>query len=286
MMQLQWPSAAPNPCFGRIGDRNYQMSEALPGTPEVCEKTRGQPLDLPVTRHLIAPFRSSVGGRDQDVRGQWKAQCLQVQFARIATLSMDMGRARSQLTPGPDYQPHIASELGLALPVLIDHAANGLFAWHGSALRIGQQIHLLVGDSGQGKSTLARRLSTQIDDCERIADDILLFDPDTREPLLPYPQLKTEHPLAAPPIAGLRIDAIHLLNKDGNDVALRPARGAASGLALYRHLASVRLFPPAWQAAALESVSKIARECQIDHLDYPHTEASIDQVATLLTGCR
>lgn len=163
-------------------------------------------------------------------------------------------------------------------------ALQGVWCLHASAALYRDQLFLFSGESGEGKSTLARYLGTQ-PGWRRAGDDIM---PVTRtvENLyaLPYfPQLKipAENQPALGLASSLEIHSIILLRKSSEIDApalLHPISPSSAALALSRHSVAARLFSKELLREHLGFCAWLSQNFPLYQLDYPH---SLDQLTAV-----
>jgi hypothetical protein len=179
--------------------------------------------------------------------------------------------------------------LGPALVLAL--ALRDIWCLHASAALYRDTIIVFVGESGQGKSTLAAYLST-IADWRLVADDILPVraNADGVNVLPHFPQLKL--PLEAQPGVGLR-ESLPL----GKICVLTPARSDSMpglrklppGLAVHmllRHTAGTRMFSPEILGNHLAFCSLAARQVPVYQLAYPHRKDVLPGIKELLENLR
>jgi hypothetical protein len=164
-------------------------------------------------------------------------------------------------------------------PVLIlALALLGTWSLHASAAALDGEVVAFVGESGNGKSTLAAWLDTgSAPAWRRIADDILPVEPGQHgvDVLPHFPQLKLP-PDAQPSVGAperMPVRAIYLLNRLPSSQTA-PQTYALSGpeasLALARHTVAARLFDKALLANHMEFCSSAAGRVPVRSLGYAH----------------
>jgi hypothetical protein len=189
----------------------------------------------------------------------------------LATLCVDYANATSSIH-APTATSHQQLELALGpalLPLLAD---LGQFVWHGSAVLDGQgRAHIFLGESGRGKSTLARRLAAEFG-YTLAADDLVGIDQHSGAALFDLPQLK----LAAgqPPVWRAPIHAVYLLTP-AESPKISALKASAATLCLTRHTAATKLMPPRLLAAHLAAVQQLLSRLPVYELHYPKTAAAI-----------
>jgi hypothetical protein len=144
-----------------------------------------------------------------------------------------------------------------------------------------------VGESGQGKSTLAAYLSTS-SNWHLVADDILpvRMNAGGVNALPHFPQLKL--PIEAQPGPGLPehlpLTKLCVLTSAGQDtmpeLRLLPPNLAIQ--ALLRHIAGTRMFTPEMLGKHLSFCSLAASQVSVYELTYPHRKDILPRVKELL----
>lgn len=182
---------------------------------------------------------------------------------------------------------HALAGPGLCLAL----ATRGIACLHASAATAGDRVVVFLGESGVGKSTLARALSTKpgwrlvADDCLPTA---LSEGTDGGGPAVlfarpRFPQLKLtedeQWPADAP--AELPIVRLYELRDEGADVEevtqRRLSRREAS-LALVRHTSASRLYPPELLSWQLNWVSEVTEGLGVSRLLFPRRLEALPRV--------
>lgn len=185
---------------------------------------------------------------------------------------------------GFDRQVILGPALVLAL------ALRGVWSLHASAAMFRETTLVFLGESGQGKSTLAAHLAGA--GWRLVADDILPVEMAGEEVrVLPhYPQLK----LAADAQPGvglperLPLKSICVLEPAGAGrlPALCEVTAAQAARALLGHVAGTRLFGAALLTDHLEFSTRAAGQLKAYRLVYPHCHDTLPLVRELLEkGC-
>ena len=180
----------------------------------------------------------------------------------------------------------IESALGPAL--ILSLAIRGVWCLHASAALYGDQLLLFSGESGDGKSTLARRLGTR-PEWRRVADDILPIarSGDNLYALPAFPQLKIS-PENQPSLGlapRLKIHTIYFLKKliqSSSPAQSRRLSPLDAALMLSRHTVAARLFDKALLKIHLDFCSWVAENHLIKQLDYPHSEEGLEDAIKIL----
>jgi hypothetical protein len=166
-------------------------------------------------------------------------------------------------------------------------ALRGTWSLHASAARFQEKTIIFLGESGQGKSTLAAYLS-QSAAWRRVADDILpVTDTASGLTVWPhFPQLKLS-PENQPWIGlpeHLPLDGICVLEAAGPEQEPELHRLAVSqaAQAFIGHIAGTRLFPPELLKKHLGFSAQAAAKVPAYRLVYPHRRETLPQVQELL----
>jgi len=173
-------------------------------------------------------------------------------------------------------------------PVLVlALALRGVWSLHASAAMYKENIVVFLGESGQGKSTLAAYLS-QNKDWRLVTDDILPTEIDASGVyVLPhFPQLKL--PMDAQPCIGLPerlpLKTICVLAPAAPDVApeLQALTTAQGVQTLLSHIAGTRLFSAELLAKHLEFSAQVGKQIPAYRLVYPHRRDTLPLVKEFL----
>ena len=163
------------------------------------------------------------------------------------------------------------------------------FCLHASAAQFGGQVFVFLGESGQGKSTLAAYLSTQGKrDWTRVADDILPVTAASShaEACPRYPQLKL--PPASQPGTRLPewipIRGFFLLQTSpaGDSPGTQRLPLGQAVQTLIAHTAGARLFDPRLLADHLAFSSRTAQLAPVYTLSFPRRKNALPTVKELL----
>ena len=169
-------------------------------------------------------------------------------------------------------------EVVLGPGMILALAWHGVFSLHASAFAGRGAGGALVGESGRGKSTLARYLEEQGGpDWQRLADDILPLELGSERPhalphfpqlkLAPEEQMRLESPERVP------LAAVYVLDTTEGDAAepvrIKSLPPHAAAAALVRHTVAGRLFPPAVLERHLTFCTTVAGQVPVRVLNYP-----------------
>jgi hypothetical protein len=177
--------------------------------------------------------------------------------------------------------------LGPALVLAL--ALRGTWCLHASAVIFKEKLIVFLGESGQGKSTLAAYLTASKDvDWRLVADDILPVTMSSgRVDAWPqFPQLKLS--MEAQPGPGLpEILPINricvLMYADSDEMPeLQLIPPSQSIQILLGHTAGTRLFEPALLAEHLTFCARVAEQIPVYKLGYPHRKDTLPKVRELL----
>jgi hypothetical protein len=171
--------------------------------------------------------------------------------------------------------------------IVLALALRGTWSLHASAAMLREQVFAFVGESGQGKSTLAAYLAGR-SGWRLVADDILPVapGPEGLEAKPRFPQLKLP-PEAQPgphlaeslPLQRLCVLA-EARPEEQPELELLPASQAAQ--VLVSHTAGTRLFEPKLLAEHLQFCAKAATQVQVYRLKYPRRREALPEIKELL----
>jgi energy-coupling factor transporter ATP-binding protein EcfA2 len=167
----------------------------------------------------------------------------------------------------------------LGAPLILGMALQGIFCIHASVVAGNGRLMAFVGESGRGKSTLARYLDeTSEGQILRVIDDTLPISMAKARSVIAWPhflQLKLneeEQPINRVP-AEMPIGVLYLLEESRPDqeVRITPLRQKEATLALVQHTVAGRLFGLALLEAHLAFCVGLVELVPIRRLVYPRT---------------
>jgi hypothetical protein len=195
---------------------------------------------------------------------------------------MDQGKVQS-----PSVLSGLDQEILLGPALVFALASSGTWCLHASAAMFSGTVFVFLGESGQGKSTLAAYLARN-PNWRLAADDILpvRIDTDGLSVLPHFPQLKL--PSDAQPGIGLPehlpLTKVCVLTSAGQEA--RPELQLLSpGLAmqiLLRHTAGTRMFSTEMLGKHLSFCSQAASQVPVYQLTYPHRRDILPGIKDLL----
>lgn len=181
-------------------------------------------------------------------------------------------------------QDQVVIESALGPALILALALNGVWCLHASAAVFEDRLMLFSGESGEGKSTLARFLGMQ-PGWRRAGDDIIpvIHSNGCLYALPRFPQLKIL-PENQPSIGldpSIKVHSIFILNK--NPMESAPIRAhrlhpTTASLALTRHSVAARLFSKELLRKHLSFCAWVAQNLPVYQLDYPH---ALDQLGNV-----
>jgi hypothetical protein len=199
------------------------------------------------------------------------------------------GSAVTMVSRMPDSDPALLGEALLGPPLVLALALRDTWCLHASAIIFGNCLVALLGESGQGKSTLAAHLA-QNPGWRLVADDILPVSMNlgrvsawTR-----FPQLKL--PVEAQPGPGLpeelSISTICLLSNVGQEEmpALQRLSATQSVPVFLGHTAGTRLFDAGLLTKHLNFCTSAACRVPVYRLSFPRRLDALPEVRQLLEG--
>jgi hypothetical protein len=181
-------------------------------------------------------------------------------------------------------RPELLTETILSPALMLTLANSGYFALHGSAIETPKGVLVFCGESGQGKSTLARELGRG-PKISRVADDIVLWTSVDGIPYLhTYPQLKLDYQDQPNFTEPKEIKGIYRLNTEDSEasVSLLDLLPSKQLLEVMRHTVAIRLYTNKMQKGLMKALPLALRSAPMQRLSYPKRMESIDQVRELL----
>lgn len=171
--------------------------------------------------------------------------------------------------------------------IVLALALRGTWSMHASATLFNDNLVLFLGESGQGKSTLAGYLANQAG-WRLVADDILPVTIGAGGVLAwpHFPQLKL--PTTAQPSQGLPeqlpINKVCILTDAAlDDIPELQPLAASEGIQVFLgHTAGTRLFTPDLLTKHLAFCSQAAEQVPVFRLTYPHRGEALGDVKELL----
>jgi hypothetical protein len=194
----------------------------------------------------------------------------------------------AQLTRNIDCDDETLAIVALGVPLVLALAINSCFCLHASVVTFKQGTVLFIGESGQGKSTLARFLGEDGNSgWQRIIDDTLpiRIKNNGQAAAFPhFPQLKLHEKMQQPSQLVPERMPIHVIyNLDqADDVGISSLSRRDATLALVQHTVGGRLFDRALLADHLAFCSEVARTVPVRRLVYRHDYALLPEVVSAL----
>lgn len=254
------------------------------------------PLHLPQPETLSSRSAGWVGGERRDVE-TWCAPpgiILRVAGGGDFYIAPDGGHivpVEVGAEPRGEASSAAITELDreiLAGPALVlALAMRGTWCLHASAVMYGGEAIAFLGESGQGKSTLAAFLSLSAG-WRLVADDILpvRIDPGGVWALPHFPQLKL--PMNSQPGLGhaekLPLSGICLLMSAEGDPELDQLPANKAARVWLSHTAGTRLFGPGLLAKHLEFCTQAPGRLPVYRLAYPRQRDALPRIKELLEG--
>lgn len=162
-----------------------------------------------------------------------------------------------------------------------------IFCLHAGAAALDGEVLAFLGESGNGKSTLAWHLGHEAGDHWRhVSDDVLPVELTSAgvQALPHFPQLK--YPPDAQPWLGLPermpLRAVYVIappDPTRRDITVEPLSQQAAALALVRHTVAARLFDKELLAKHLAFAASAAKRIPVRRLAYPHDYGLLPRVA-------
>ena len=243
------------------------------------------PQAVPPSLTLLSRTDGLVGGSNRQVE-TWSAPpgyLLKVAGGSdfyIAPQGQFIRRVVADSTDSP--WPKLDREILVGPVLVLALALRGIWSLHASAVTCNGRTILFLGESGQGKSTLAAHLAPSM---QLAADDILPVTlTDFKLTCWPhFPQLKlplnAQHGLAQP--ESLPVRHICLLDA-AEEISFHPLFSSEATQTLLRHTAGTRLFPPDLLSKHLVFCAQAAGKIQLSRLAYPRRMDALPGVKALL----
>ena len=220
-----------------------------------------------------------MAGAWRTISVEYEAGVYRISADSLASCSVDLSCDHVYLSPHSSADPEQITEFFCGPVVMLWLAEKGVFCLHSSALSIAGKAVLLMGESGRGKSTLARALTPHYGNW--LSDDVTPIrwqkDKAIVDPRFPQLKLTTQPVLAPRPLA-----AFYLL-ADGDSAEKQPLPPHQQLLQLIRHTVAITLFPPHLQQTHLAHCQKLARNHPLHRLIYPHTPEAIPATGEIVS---
>lgn len=194
------------------------------------------------------------------------------------------------IAPEPGVGEELVVEVALGPPLILSLALHDTWCLHGSAVAIDNKAALFLGESGKGKSTLARWLDRNSEqNLRRIGDDILpVTSSDGHLYFMPhFPQLKMppdEQPALGLP-QRLPVTAVYTLTRpaDYDGIEIKDLGTQDGALALVRHTVASRLFDADLLAKQFDFCVRAAGDMPLKELSYPLTREAMPEIYRALS---
>ena len=197
-------------------------------------------------------------------------------------IPLEAGKPKTVLE-GPDLEILLGPALVLAL------ALRGTWCLHASAATFRGRLIAFLGESGQGKSTLAAYLATAgRPQWQLAADDILPVVPTAKrvDARLHFPQLKLSVEAQPGPQLpeSLPLERICILTQTDPDSqpGLQLTSPNEAIRLLIHHTAGTRLFDPALLSKHLAFCTRAAGQIPVYQLTYPHRRDTLPAIMEFL----
>jgi hypothetical protein len=189
-----------------------------------------------------------------------------------------------------DQQGELSSldrEIILGPVLVLALALRGVWSLHASAAKYKEKVVVFLGESGQGKSTLAEYLSRN-EQWQLVADDILpvKMDASGLNVLPRFPQLKL--PVDSQPGIDLpeQLPLSMLVVLEHAEASQMPELKklliAQTVQSLLSHTAGTRMFTPSLLSQHLEFSTRAAQQIPAFKLIYPHRRDTLQQIKDFL----
>jgi hypothetical protein len=178
-------------------------------------------------------------------------------------------------------------EIILGPALVLTLALRDVWCLHASAVMHKDNVIVFLGESGQGKSTLAAYLS-QNNEWRLVADDILPVAADSNSvSVLPrFPQLKlpmdAQPGVHLPERLPLKIICVLEHTEPDQKPELHKLSTAQTVQSLLSHIAGTRMFTPSLLTQHLEFSTQASKQISAFRLKYPHKRDSLPLIREFL----
>jgi len=173
----------------------------------------------------------------------------------------------------------------LGPPLMLALALNGYFGLHASSVEVASKAILFTGESGFGKSTMAKYLQAEVD-CKRLSDDISVVSMlDSRFILnADFPQLKLLDQLQNTQTDNRELGAVIVLDRHDNEVeiSLTKLDRMRSMEILLNHSVAAQLFDKTLTKQHLNHLAELSKNTPVYKLIYPSGFDNIKAIAKIL----
>jgi hypothetical protein len=234
---------------------------------------------IPPPQALIARARGWVAGDERDVETWSAPPGILLKVSGVSDFYITSAGILRSNTDQEITQTDRDTLMGPALMLAL--ALSGVWCLHASAAMFNEQVTAFMGESGQGKSTLAESLSRA--DWRLVADDILPIIRDQAGVQVHphFPQLKLTVQPGLSLAEQIPLHRICVLAQAEHPELRQLSTGEALQ-ALLRHTAGTRLFDPSLLAGHMAFCAWAAARIPVYHLAYPRTWEALPQVKVLL----
>jgi hypothetical protein len=239
--------------------------------------------------HPIYAGPGWIGNAWRQVSAQANADCFSIHVADVGAFLVSAdGHLVEALEITGDVSNTILIEALLGPPLMLAFALRSIWTLHASAAMWGDKLVAFVGDSGNGKSTLAHFLGRELG-WRRVADDILpVVASASGVVALPhFPQLKLA--LDRQPSCGLParipLHALYVISKPDETHTETVSKELAPGQAMantLQHMVAARLFDTKLLVRQLDFAQHLAAKLPVRSLVYPRDLALLPGVAERL----
>ena len=265
--------------------RSYARIEPLDLQNLIVDETMQSVSHSVRTHELVSRTKGLVGGWQRAIEVYESFEGMHLKVEGAGEFIIDSSGPSIRKSNLQEELTQLDREIILGPALVLALAMRNTWSLHASAAMFRDQVFVFLGESGQGKSTLAAYLS-QSAGWRLVADDILPVKIDSiRVSVLPhFPQLKL--PLDAQPGSELpeklSLSKVCLLMSTENDPELEliPAKQAVH--AWLTHTAGTRLFDSSLLAGHLDFCGRAAVRHPVYRLAYPHRRDALPAIKCLL----
>lgn len=226
-------------------------------------------------------------GEERDVSCMQKDNIIQIGIDRRPRCILDLENQVIQSLSTDDFNTPFNTELLLGPALIMLLAKRGIFCLHAGAAMSANGLIMFIGESGVGKSTMAK---TNGDDWVRVCDDVLPLKlyPDNSLVALPgFAQLKLadseQHDLDK--YQEIPVQAICRITKpkDAERAGVRKKHKTSAVLELVRHTVASKMFNSELLEQHMEFCRTVANTNDVYELSYPREIGKLTKLQKNLT---
>ena len=264
-----------------LADRPLSWLSALAGGERMARlPPRGQ-WSSPVGDPLFAG-RAFLARRERQLECRRVAAGFELEVAELGRFAYQEKEGVVRLWASTaDADPELLAEVLLGPLLALALAQRGVFLLHASACELEGATWLFLGESGQGKSTLAARMGGRqlADDQAAVEASSHLLLPDFPQPKLDPSRLPALLAVGRRPLAGIAMLQKAAANAEP---ALLPSSPLVAAAGILRHTTAARCFDQELLRCHLDFAAGLVAEVPCFTLVYPHHQDAPKKIGALL----